>query len=169
MIQLKDNKVTSQEVMDETTKIIVKLANEIETHQEQRIKLTVKESFKINLEKVAIKQFEEKAALCETHKAHQLQQAEVPKVIELNEKGGDRKYMRGSLDLVATELLRERKAYVLCQVLRNEQDEEYTENIVVDGACMRTPEEDIKWAEEQAELEAAAAKGNKKAPPAKKK
>jgi len=34
---------------------------------------------------------------------------------------------------------------------------------------MRTPEEDIKWAEEQAELEAAAAKGGKKAPPPKKK
>ena len=63
--------------------------------------------------------------------------------------------MRGCLDLNATEKLAERKAYVLCKVLRNEQDEEYTENIVVDGACMRTPEEDIKWAEEQAELEAA--------------
>jgi len=33
---------------------------------------------------------------------------------------------------------------------------------------MRTPEEDIKWAEEQAELEAAAAKGGKKAPAKKK-
>ena len=54
-------------------------------------------------------------------------------------------------------------------MLRNEQDEEYTEKIAIDGACMRTPEEDIKWAEEQAELEAAAAKGSKKAPPPKKK
>ena len=56
--------------------------------------------------------------------------------------------MRGCLDLNATEKLAERKAYVLCKVLRNDQDEEYTENIVIDGACMRTPEEDIKWAEE---------------------
>ena len=93
----------------------------------------------------------------------------MPKIIELNERNGDRKHMRGGLDLSATEKLVERKAYVLCKVLRNEQDEEYTENIVVDGACMRTPEEDIKWNEEQAELEAAAAKGGKKAPPGKKK
>lgn len=116
-----------------------------------------------------MKAFEEKSALCETQKAHQTEQADVPKVVELNERGGDRKHMRGCLDLNATEKLAERKAYVLCKVLRNEQDEEYTENIVIDGACMRTPEEDIKWAEEQAELEAAAAKGGKKAPPAKKK
>ena len=54
-------------------------------------------------------------------------------------------------------------------MLRNEQDEEYTQKIEIDGSCMRTPEEDIKWAEEQAELEAAAAKGGKKAPPPKKK
>lgn len=90
-------------------------------------------------------------------------------MLELTEKAGDRKHVRGSLDLCATEILCERKAYVLCQVLRNEQDEEYTEKIQVDGSCMRTPEEDIKWAEEQAELEAAAAKGGKKAPPPKKK
>jgi len=41
-------------------------------------------------------------------------------VIELNETTGDRKYMRGNLDVNATELLRERKAYVLCHVLKNE-------------------------------------------------
>ena len=116
-----------------------------------------------------MKAFDEKAALCETNKTMQLEQAEVPKNIELNERTGERKHMRGSLDIVASELLRERKAYVLCQVLRNEQDEEYTQDIVVDGACMRTPEEDIKWAEEQAELEAMAAKaGGKKAAPKKK-
>jgi len=51
---------------------------------------------------------------------------------------------------------------VLCHVKKNEADEEVTENIVVDGACMRTPEEDITWAEQQAELEAQAAKGGKK-------
>ena len=53
---------------------------------------------------------------------------------------------------------------------KNEQDEEVVEHIAIDGACMRTPDEDIKWAEEQAELEAQAAKGGKgKAAPGKKK
>ncbi len=139
------------------------------------------EEVKIEREKVSIngeleairntiRQYEEKSTMCENHKAYQLAQAELPKNIELCERTGERKHMRGSLDLIANSLLRERKAYVLCHVLRNEQDEEITENIVIDGSCMRTPEEDIKWAEQQAELEAAAAKGgSKKAPPPKKK
>ena len=99
-------------------------------------------------------------------------EAEQDKVIELSEKGagGERKFMKNSLDEFATELLRERKAYVLGQVKKNENDEEVVEPITIDGACMRTPDEDIKWAEEQAELEALAAKGGKgKAAPGKKK
>ena len=107
--------------------------------------------------------------LCDKQREKQLMMAEKPKFLELCEKTGERKHMRGSLDLNASEMLRERKAYVLCHIIKNENDEDVTENIVIDGACMRTPEEDIKWAEEQAELEAVAAKGAKKAPPAKKK
>jgi hypothetical protein len=67
--------------------------------------------------------------------------------------------------------LRERKAYVLAKISKN-GDEEVIENIIIDGACIRTPEEDIKWEEEQKELEAQAAnkgKGAKGAPPPKKK
>lgn len=57
----------------------------------------------------------------------------------------------------------------MAKVTKNEQDEEVLENIVVDGACIRTPDEDIVWAEKQKELEAEAAKGAKgKAPPKKK-
>ena len=142
----------------------------VEETEEMKVE---REKSEINTEleqlRTLMKQFEEKSALCETHKAHQAEQADVPKNIELIEKTGERKHMRGSLDLVATELLRERKAYVLCHVLKNETDEDYTKNIVIDGACMRTPEEDIKWAEEQAELEAAAAKGGGKKAPAGKK
>ena len=44
------------------------------------------------------------------------------------------------------------------------------EDVVIDGACIRTPTEDIKWAVEQEELAALAAKGGgKKADPKKKK
>ena len=50
-----------------------------------------------------------------------------------------------------------------------ENEEEVVENIVIDGACIRTPEEDIKWAEEQELIEAQAAKGGKKPPAGKKK
>ena len=50
-----------------------------------------------------------------------------------------------------------------------ESDDDVVENIVIDGACIRTPDEDAKWAEEQAESEAQNAKGAKKAPAGKKK
>jgi len=39
---------------------------------------------------------------------------------------------------------------------------------VIDGICIRTPEEDIKWEEEQKELEAMAGKKGKGPPPKKK-
>ena len=68
--------------------------------------------------------------------------------------------MKGSSDQYATGLLRERKAYVLSKIGKGAGDEELIENIVIDGACIRTPEEDIKWEEEQREVEAQAA--NKK-------
>jgi hypothetical protein len=45
-------------------------------------------------------------------------------------------------------LLRERKAYVLVKVSKGPTDEDVAEGIVIDGACIRTPEEDIKWEEE---------------------
>jgi len=43
--------------------------------------------------------------------------------------------------------------------------------VVIDGACIRTPEEDVTWAAKQLELEAEAAKGAAKGgkAPAKKK
>lgn len=75
-------------------------------------------------------------------------ESKLPKVMELLEKEGERKFMKNSLDKNGTEMLRERKAYVLCHVKRNDHDEEVIENIVIDGYCMRTPEEDIKWEEE---------------------
>lgn len=43
------------------------------------------------------------------------------------------------------------------------------EDIIIDGACIRTPEEDIKWEAQQEELAATMAKGGKKAPAGKKK
>jgi len=94
-----------------------------------------------------------------------------PKVIDLLEKEGTRKNMKASADQYASGLLRERKAYVLAKISKGTGDEEQIDNIVIDGACIRTPEEDIKWEVEQKERDAQAAnaKGGKGAPPAKKK
>jgi hypothetical protein len=86
------------------------------------------------------------------------------------EKTGERKHMKASADQYATGLLRERKAYVLAKIGKGAADEEQIDNIVIDGACIRTPEEDLRWEEEQKEQEAKAAnaKGGKGAPPKKK-
>ena len=40
------------------------------------------------------------------------------------------------------------------KIKKNEADEEVEEEVVIDGACIRTPDEDIKWAVEQEELAA---------------
>lgn len=77
-----------------------------------------------------------------------------PKVVDLCEKTGERKHLKASADQYASSLLRERKAYVLSKIGKGAGDEEVIENIVIDGACIRTPEEDIRWEEEQKELEA---------------
>lgn len=107
--------------------------------------------------------------LCEEQIVKTAEESTKERVVELCERSGDRKYMKASADQMATTLLGERKAYVLTEVRKGEDQEEYTENIVIDGACMRTPEEDLTWADEQAEMEAQAAKGGKGKPPAKKK
>lgn len=92
-----------------------------------------------------------------------------PKVVELIEKTGERKHLKASGESYANMLLRERKAYVLVKLNKGANDEELVENVVIDGACIRTPEEDIKWEEEQKELEALAnKKGGKGAAPKKK-
>ena len=93
----------------------------------------------------------------------------LPKLMELTEKEGERKFLKNSLDKNANELLREHKAYVLSHVKINDHDEQIIENILIDGHCMRTPEKDIKWEYKQKELQAAAQKGVKKSPSTKKK
>lgn len=85
-------------------------------------------------------------------------------MVDLIEKTGERKHLKASGEEYANTLLRDRKAYVLVKVSKGENDEEVIQNIVIDGACIRTPEEDIKWEEEQRELEAMAnKKGGKNA------
>lgn len=123
--------------------------------------------------KVHIDAYLKKVALCQENCAKVTADSEAKKVVELVEKTGERKHLNNSLDEQANTLLRERKAYVFAQIKRggaHGEGDEIVENVVVDGACIRTPEEDITWATKQLELEAEAAKGTKKGgPPAKKK
>ena len=58
-------------------------------------------------------------------------------------------------------MLGERKCYQFVEIKKNEDDEEEPKFITVNGAACRTPAEDIKWEEEQREIEANAPKGGK--------
>jgi hypothetical protein len=74
-----------------------------------------------------------------------------------------RKNLNGQGESYANEILGERKIYVLVELKKETPEgaaaeEEVAKPIEIDGRCMRTPQEDLVWEEEQKELEAAAAK-----------
>ena len=82
-----------------------------------------------------------------------------------------RKNLNGQGEAIGSDILGERKIYILVEIKREipeggQQEEEVAKNIVINGNCMRTPEEDKIFEDEQRELEAAAAK---KGPKGKKK
>jgi hypothetical protein len=68
--------------------------------------------------------------------------------VDLTEKTGERKQLRASGEAYANELLRDRKAYVLIKINKGLNNEDIVEPVVINGACIRTPEEDVKWEEE---------------------
>ena len=51
------------------------------------------------------------------------EEADIDKLIELTERDGNRMFLKGAADNNATEKLRERKAYVLCQVVTKDDEE----------------------------------------------
>lgn len=82
---------------------------------------------------------------------------------------GERKFLKAGSRDQASGVLAQRRCYNFVELVKNDADEEEAKPIQINGAAIRTPDEDIKWEEEQKELEAVAAKGAKKAPPGKKK
>lgn len=146
-----------------------KVEEHVEETEEMKIEREKKETNdQLKIIADEIEAFTKKMVLCGEQAIKIEADSKLPRLIELLEKEGDRKYLRNNLQKNGTDLLRERKAYVLCHIKKN-GEEEVPEQIVIDGFCMRTPEEDVKWEEEQLEKEAAAQKGGKKAPPPKKK
>lgn len=78
-----------------------------------------------------------------TKKIEEEEKAE--KQLDLRTKTDDSKFLRNALEERADAILGPRKAYVLVKIRKNESDEDCSEDIVIDGACIRTPDEDIKW------------------------
>ena len=88
------------------------------------------------------------------------------KVLDLLQKDvQERKYLKEGSREYANTVLGERKAYVFGELKEDpEGGEEEFVPIKINGAACRTPDEDIKWEEEESAREAAAPKGGKAAP-----
>ena len=130
-------------VKEEEVKEVVQ---ETEEQKIEREKKEINDQLKVIADE--IEAFTKKMNLCAEQAIKLETESKVPRLIELLEKEGDRKFMRNNLGKNGTELLRDRKAYVLAHIKKGPADEDVVENIVIDGFCMRTPEEDIKWEEE---------------------
>lgn len=89
-----------------------------------------------NLDQVkdTIKKLEDKLALIQTSQEKLLEEAKVDKVLDLEDKSGERKYAKTKADLYANTFLSEKMSYTLGMVTKNEQDEEEFKDIVIDGA-----------------------------------
>ena len=129
-----------------------------------------KEKIEINLQREEVKKQVEalqgKLKLLGEEKVKiSTEEAKQGKVFDLIEKTGERKHLNQIGENYANTLLRERKAYVLVQLKKGPNDEDIEEKVEINGNCIRTPEEDIKWEEEQRELEAQANKKGGKAAP----
>lgn len=81
----------------------------------------------------------------------------------MDKQAAERKFLKeGSRDN-ATTILAERRCYQFVEIKQpaEEAGEEEMKPITINGAAIRTPDEDITWEQEQKELEAAAPKGGK--------
>ena len=83
----------------------------------------------------------------------------------------DRKFLKAGSREFANTILGDRKAFVFVEMKKGEDDnaDEEPAAIKINGAAIRTPDEDITWEAEQKELEANAPKGGKAPPKGKKK
>jgi len=61
------------------------------------------------------------------------------KFLDLKTRTDERKFMSQNNEGRADEILGAKKAYVLVKIKKNEADEEVMEDVVIDGACIRTP------------------------------
>lgn len=105
--------------------------------------------------------------MCQDERAKQDDEEARFKVTDLVEKTStERKFLKAGSREFANTILAEKRAYNFCELKKNPDDETAEEEpvmIKINGAAIRTPEEDIKWEEEQKELEANPPKGGKPA------
>mmetsp|Transcript_2747 Transcript_2747/g.4701 ORF Transcript_2747/g.4701 Transcript_2747/m.4701 type:complete len:282 (-) Transcript_2747:17-862(-) len=146
----------------------------VEETEEQRVEREKKElKEKIDSLKVKTEQYQGKVKLCLEEREKQDKEEQRQKTTDLVEKTSqERKFLKAGSREFANTVLAERRAYLFVELKKNPEDEAAEEEphmIKINGAAIRTPDQDIKWEEEQKELEAAAPKGGKAPPKGKKK
>lgn len=90
-----------------------------------------------------------------------IEDARSDKVLDLEDKSGDRKFVKTKADLYANTFLTEKMSYVLGKIEKTENDDEEFKKINIDGAWVRTLEEDAAYEEELANQAADPKKGGK--------
>ena len=146
----------------------------VEETEEQKLEREKKElKDKINEVKNKIEQYLGKVTLCQQEREKLEVEKKRQKKTDLVEKASDeRKFIAAGSRDYANRILGERRCYKFVEIKKNPEDDNAEEEphlIKIDGKAIRTPDEDIKWEEEQKELEAAAPKGGKAPPKGKKK
>ena len=103
------------------------------TEEEEKEK--ERQQINANLEEVkkTIQKLEDKLTLIQTTIDNLAEEAKAEKVLELEDKSGERKYAKTKSDQYATEFLSEKMSYVLGKVVKNEEDEEEFQALKIDG------------------------------------
>lgn len=132
----------------------------IETEEQKKEKEKINLRTNIEALKQKIVAYEAKKELAIEEFGKQDAEEERKKRLDLVEKSsGDRKFLKDGSREYANSVLGERRCYQFVELLNAEDGgEEVVKPIQINGAAIRTPAEDITWAEEQKELEAQQAK-----------
>jgi hypothetical protein len=144
----------------------------LETEEQKKQKEIVVVKQQIDASKQKCAQYEEKLQLCISEKERQDGEEKRKKTTDLVEKASqDRKFLKGGSREYADTVLGPKRCYNFVELKHapEEQGDDQILPITINGKAIRTPDEDIKWEEEQKELEANAPKGGKAAAKGKKK
>lgn len=144
----------------------------IETEEQKKEKEKQALRTQIDAFKTKIAAYEAKRDLCIQERNRQDTEESRKKVLDLMDKNAhERKFLKDGSREGAGTVLAERRCYVFVEIKPPAEDggEEEIKPITINGAAIRTPDEDIIWEQEQKDLEAAAPKGGKAAPKGKKK
>lgn len=130
--------------------VVEEQVEETEEQKLEREKAEIKE--KIEATKQKIEQYNGKVKLAQEEREKVRNEEKRKKVLDVQQKdSAERKFLKEGSREYASTVLGERKAFVFGEIKEDaEGGEEEFVAIKINGAACRTPDEDIKWEEEEA-------------------